>query len=112
MRKLAITLVVVLLFTCCAFAETQVSGNRLKLTFSGNMANCSIHAEQAGVDIEVTMSIWNGTTKLREWTKSGTGSVTKSGTHSCVSGVTYELQGSYTINGVEYDFTPITKTCP
>ncbi len=112
MRKIAMVLIVVFLFTGCAFAATQVAGSSLKLRFSGTTANCSIHAEQAGAAIEVTMSLWNGTTKLKEWTKSGTGSVTKSGTHSCVSGVTYELQGSYTINGVEYDLTPITKTCP
>ncbi len=111
MRIISIILAIVLLFSVVAFAATE-STAALRLSFSGTTASCKASASQEGSSIEVTMELWQGTTKLKEWTKSGTDSVSKTGTHACVSGMTYELRGTYTIDGVTYDYTPKTKTCP
>ena len=111
MRAIALALSVILLFSVVAFAATTNNAS-MNMSFSGTTATRRATAAAPGATIEITMELWQGTTKLKEWTKSGTDSVTKTGTHACVSGMTYDLYGTYTIDGVTYDYTSKTKTCP
>lgn len=111
-RIVSVFLAILLLGTSLSFAATQAVKKSLALTFSGSKANCEMTVEKDGAYITAKMELWQGTTKLHEWTDAGSDSVTISGNHNCVSGSSYELRGSGTINGVSFNITPVMRTCP
>ena len=113
MRKVSVILLtIILLSTSLSFAATQALKKSLALTFSGTTANCEMNVEKDGASITAKMELWQGTTKLHEWSGAGSDSVTLSGNHNCVSGISYELRGSGKVNGVSFNITPVTRICP
>lgn len=111
MKKVCIILVVILLFSTCVHAATN-SVASTSLDFSGTTATCTTTVNQLGASIDITMSLYRGTSLVKTWTKSGANKVTLSKTRSCISGQTYTLEADVTVNGVSVNVTPITKTCP
>ena len=61
--------------------------------------------------IEVTLELKNGTKLVDSWSDSGTNYVMLSGSHKVVSGQTYTLVASGTINGRTFN-TSVSGTCP
>ena len=110
-RILAFSIVFILLFSVVVFAATTAVGTP-SLTFSGTTANCEITVTQSGKPITVVLELYQGSTLVDSWTKSGTGRVKVSGSTSVSGGVTYRLEAHGTINGVSFTASPVTKTCP
>lgn len=110
-RKLCIMLVIIMLFTTCAYAAAMARTS-MDLTFSGTTANCHILVKEAGSSIDVTMKLYKGSTLVKSWSKSATGRVELSKTWTCISGQSYTLDADVTVNGSPVTVMPITETCP
>lgn len=82
------------------------------LTFNGTTANCSIAVTSLGHSITVVLELWDEDGKVDSWTKSGTNYVRIEETCTVVSGETYTLKASGTINNVAFDREMVTNTCP
>lgn len=112
-RIVVIALVFVFVMgTVCAFAMPMVSQKSLSLSFTGSTANCSMIVQDTGKNIDATMELWQGSTKLITWNDSKKSLVNINETYGVTSGVSYTLKGYGTINGVSFNMTPVTKTCP
>ena len=110
-RVIAFIIAFVFLFSTVAFAATIAVG-KPSLTFSGTTANCSITVTQSGEPISVTLELYQGSTLIDSWSKSGSSRVKVSGSATVSSGLSYRLEAHGTINGVPFTATPVTKTCP
>lgn len=114
-RLLAILLILCMLGSMMSIgAAARFDTSRIRLSFSGNTANCShtYVAENANTTISITLILWDGTTLVGSWSNSGTGYVSVSGTAAVTSGVTYRLAAYIVVNG---DITPTVEkwgTCP
>lgn len=82
------------------------------LSFSGTTANCKVVVSASGKYIRATLQLWHGSTFVKSWSGSGTSRLVITGTCSVVSGQSYTLRVSGTIDGVAFTGTSITKTCP
>ena len=112
-RFITISLVIVLLISLCASVyavESRTQQVFPSLSFSGTTANCSVSV-YGDSKIEVTLELKNGTKLVDSWSDSGTNYVMLSGSHKVVSGQTYTLIASGTINGRTFN-TSTTGTCP
>ncbi|MBQ3930756.1 MAG: hypothetical protein II725_00580 [Firmicutes bacterium] len=78
------------------------------LSISGNQATCSVTVRAPGKTIDATLELWQGSTLVASWSDCRTGIVVLSETVTVVSGLTYTLTVSGTINGVA--FTPQSVT--
>jgi type 1 fimbria pilin len=110
-RTIAILVLLVLLCSASAYAATTAVG-KPSLSFSGTTASCSITVTQSGKPIDVTLELYQGSTLVDSWSKSGTSRVKVSGSASVTSGLSYRLEAYGTINGVPFTATPVTRTCP
>ncbi len=98
--------------TISAFAMPMISRKVLNLNYSGTTALCKFSVTDTGKSIDATMELWQGNTKLATWNDSDTTQVILDETYGVTSGVSYTLKGYGTINGVSFNMTPVTKTCP
>lgn len=112
MKKRVLALIVVLAFALgiTAFAAEQATIIDPDLYFSGNTAHCSVTVTDAGSDINATVELYYGNTKLRTWTGSGNGVVYVGGTHTVVKGNTYLLITYGDVDGVPF-YETVTGTC-
>ena len=110
-RTVAILLLLVLLCNASAYAATAAV-SKPSLSFSGTTANCSITVTQSGKPIDVTLELYQGSTLVDSWSKSGSNRVKVSGSTSVTSGLSYRLEAYGTIDGVPFTATPVMKTCP
>lgn len=123
-KTISLALVLVLLFATIPFAyaddpttpaddpivsEIIASGS---LTFSGTTANCSGSVTDGGKWISATMTLSHNGSTVASWSKSGRSNVTLVGSCPVVSGWTYTLVISGTVDGVAFSTTPYTATCP
>ena len=111
-RSLCLGLVIVLLFTSIAFAASNAYSITPSLSFTGTIANCQVVISAPGKDIDVTMELYNGSTRVGYWHKTATSYVNLNKTKPVSSGNTYTLEISGTIDGEDIDGVPVTKTCP
>lgn len=113
MRKIiSVALVIVLLFSSSAFAMNKAPRTSYFLSFSANTANCSASIIEKGKNISATMNLYESGSLVDTWSRSGSSSVTLSGSHTAKSGKTYKLVVNYTINGGSTQTVTTTKTCP
>lgn len=100
---------------CASAAETQIEPRLLQvhsgLTFSGTTAHCEAMITSASDDIEATMTLKQGNRVVDSWSGSGIGLVFLDGDCYVTKGVTYTLIVVGTRNGVDFEATPITRTC-
>lgn len=82
------------------------------LTFSGRTASCVCNVSDAGKTLQVTMELWEGSSLVDSWYKSGTSKVMMSETCTVTRGHSYTLKVRVMINGVSYGPYAITKQCP
>ena len=111
-RVIAVTLVIVLILTTFAFADSNGINNKPRLNFNGTTASCYVKLYYPNKSIDATLKLYKGNTLIASWHKTGNTSVTISGTHSVVSGNTYTLKVTGTAGGNTINITPVTKTCP
>ena len=112
-RFITISLVIVLLISLCTSVyavESRTQQVFPSLSFSGTTANCSVSV-YGDSKIEVTLELKNGTKLVDSWSDSETNYVMLSGSHKVVSGQTYTLVASGTINGRAFN-TSVSGTCP
>lgn len=95
-------------------AEPRARNPVLSLYFTGTTAHCSVVCTGIGSDdvIEATLTLYQGTSYVDSWSKSGTGRVSVSGESEAKSGKSYELVLDYSINGESQSSISTTKTCP
>lgn len=115
MKKRFITVVLVIaLFAmlCVNASATTVRVQQVlpQLSFSGTTANCSVTV-YGDNDISVELVLKNGSTVVDSWSGSGRIRVFLSGSHKVVSGKTYTLVATGTINGQAFEAST-SGTCP
>lgn len=113
MKKIVVlTLVLTMLFTTSTFAVSRAATVSTKISFSGNTTNCRSTIFENSKSIKATMKLYEGSTLVSTWSKSGTSTVILTGSHAAKSGKTYKLVVNYTINGGSTQTVSTTKTCP
>lgn len=111
-KTIAVVMIIVLMLTTFVYAETESVNNTLRLNFDGASASCYIKLYYPGKSIDATLKLYKGNTLKASWHKTGTTTITISGTHGVVSGSTYTLKVTGTAGGSALSVTPVTKTCP
>lgn len=110
-RLISLLFVFAVVMSLAANAALQATQVRPTLTFSGTTANCKAVISGVGT-IDATMELWYGSTLIDSWSDSDSTCLTLTGLHSVVSGRTYTLTVSGTVNGVAFTGTPVSRTCP
>ena len=115
-RKLFVVvlmLVLVLSLTLTAHAASTAYVANPSLTFNGTTAHCSVacKGDRATDSISATLTLYQGSTVIDSWSNSGTFYVPVSGNCGVVSGVTYRLKLSWSVNGVSQSDVEVTNTC-
>ena len=107
-----ILLVLMLSFTAHAASMAYVANP--SLSFSGTTAYCAVvcRGDKTTDTISATLTLYQGNTQIDSWSNSGTFRVPVSGNCSVVSGVTYRLKLSWSVNGVSQPDVEVYDTCP
>lgn len=114
-RVLALTILLILAFTMSAQAiELRAISAKPRLTFDGTTALCSATCKGAGSSdkIDVTLTLYQGSTYVDSWNNSGTGRVYLSKECQVKSGKEYKLELVYSVNGTEMPSVCVTNRCP
>lgn len=114
MKKRILTIAFALCLILCTTANAveQRASYIPTLTFNGTTANCSVVVASLGHGITVVLELWDEDGLVESWTKSGTNYVKIEETSAVISGETYTLYASGTINNVAFDREMVTRTCP
>lgn len=112
-RYLVIGCILALLLTTSAYAISPRTYALPSLYFSGTTANCSVEvvADYSTDKINVVMALWNGSTCIDSWEKSGFGYVELSKEATVTRGKTYELTVDLTVNSKVYPTASISRKC-
>lgn len=114
-KIICMALIFVLVFTAFAFADSnEEKGVKAssKLTFSSGSAICKTEITYAGQTIKATMKLYKGSVLIGTWSDQATGSLNMTGSRTAVSGQTYTLTVTASVNGSPISVPPITKTAP
>lgn len=116
MRKvlniLVMVLVVSLLLGTVAYAaEARMARVTLNLSFTGTTANCNCTVADLNKAIDVTLELYDGSTRVGYWTSNGTGYVSLSKSCGVTKGNTCTLTVSGKINGVPFSEESVSKVC-
>lgn len=111
---LAIAAVAIVLTISAQALEPRAISAVPILSFRGTTACCSVicRGMSDSDKINVTLTLYQGKTPLNSWSGSGTGRVDVSGEHEAISGNSYELVVSYSVNGKLQPSASTTNTCP
>lgn len=120
MRKRISSVLVPFLLVCILSSQTiqaaeQRASYRLpSLSFQGTTATCSVvcRGNSKTDELDVTLTLYQGRSYVDSWSDSGKGSVILSKECQVVSGKTYRLEVSCSINGEEKPVESVTATCP
>ncbi len=112
-RIVALVVVGIMLFSVMAFAmqEDEIESRSVgkpSMTTAGSTVYCAARVSFFGKSIDATMELYRGTTLVAWWTKSGTGIVSFDEPAPFISGMSYTLTVSGTVDGVA--FTPQSTT--
>ena len=115
-RICALTAIFLMLLSISVNAvETRAKKPTYTLTFDGTTAICAvdISGETLSSKISATVRLWDGSTRLKTWTDSGTGALSFSETHSkdIKSGKSYKMTVDYTIAGKSYPQLSTSAVC-
>lgn len=111
---LAIAAITIMLTISAQALEPRTISAIPSLSFSGTTAYCSVICKgmSASDKIDVTLTLYQGKTALNSWSGSGTGRVDVYGEHEAISGKSYELVASYSVDGKLQPSVSTTNTCP
>lgn len=115
MKKRILPLVLLFVFVLANTAqavEPRATNAAPYLTFNGTTANCVALCSSNGDDIDVTMTLYQGTTYVASWSATGTSQVYLSKTCTVNSNTSYKLVLSYSINGQAQPSITIYNTSP
>lgn len=115
MRKITAALLAVLLLTFAApvtaYAQRQDVLYNRTLTFDGTTAHCGARVVSGSDEMNITLELWRGNTRIAFWAKTGTGIVTFSETWPVAKGQTYTLKAHGTIGGEPFTGADLSATC-
>lgn len=116
MKKWMLGLIAGLLLTVAlpisaSAVEARALTPNVTLRFEGTKAYCSAVVLDGVRDLDITMTLWHGSTKVGSWSGSGDGYVVLNGTCQVVKGQTYTLIVTGTSNGVSFSSTPFSRVC-
>lgn len=115
MRKIAFFLAIALLVSIPLSVHAAESRTVFipRLSFSGTTANCSVDVDGDTIYdyIVVTMKLFQGNNLLKQWSASGSRSVSMSESYKVTKGVSYTLTIEVMINGTSRPSSSVTKTC-
>ena len=111
---LPLLLVCVMAAQTARAAEPRALEGSVNLAFDGTTAVCSAtcYGKQPSDKLEVTLTLYQGSTYIDSWSGSGKWRVALSGECEVKPGKTYRLELTYSINGEEMPATSTTNTCP
>lgn len=113
-RIVSVLLVVAILSAMAATAAAAESRNAVctpTLSFDGTTANCSLTITALGKTIAATMELWQGSTRVAQWSFSGTSRLIVSETKTVTKGKTYTLKVSGTIESEAIPAVQVSGTC-
>ncbi len=114
-RIILLVLILLLAFASVAFAAAPATAGinaiiEPNMVVTGTTVKCTGQVKQIGASIDATLELWQGSTLIASWNKTGTTIVTFSETETIVHGLTYTLTLSGTVNGVAFTPRSITRT--
>lgn len=119
MRKRILAVLMPVLLVCLLTAQAVCAADLRasvspSLTFDGTTAVCTVtcRGNSTSDQLEATLTLYQGSTYVDSWSGSGKGRLSISGECAARSGKTYQLELTYSINGVEKPSVSVTKTCP
>jgi spore coat protein U-like protein len=109
-----IILVVLALSISVQAVAPRIVSARPGLSFNGTTAFCSVicRGDSDNDTIDVTLTLYQGSTYVDSWSDSGKGRVALSGTCEAVSGKNYKLVVDYSVNGESKPSVYTTRQCP
>ena len=114
-RIVALSMIVMILLSISAQATVKTQIVSPLLQFDGKTANCyvEVSADRSTDKIDITASLWRGSTCLATWTESGYEYVFLSESKDVsIRGVTYTLKADVTINGKALPQLETSANCP
>lgn len=109
-----IALIVLALSMNAQAAELRTVSAKPMLSFNGTTAFCSVicRGDSSDDTIDVTLTLYQGSTYVDSWSDSGSGQVKLSGSCKAVSGKSYKLVVDYSVNGESRPSSYTTQRCP
>ena len=114
-RLVSIAVLCVMLVTLTVHAmEPRADGGNVSLTFNGTTAICTATCtgRRADDEVDVTLTLYQGSTVVDSWSKSGTYRVQMNEDCNVSRGRAYTLELVWTLNGQGQTSETVTKTCP
>lgn len=114
-RIVALAMVVVVLLSVSVQATTKATTAMPVLMFDGKTAICCVEvsADHSTDKIDITASLWRGSTCLATWTESGYEYVCLNASKDVsIRGVTYTLKADVTVNGKALPQFETSAKCP
>lgn len=116
MKKWMLGLIAGLLLTAAlpisaGAVEARALTPNVILDFKDTTAYCTAVVLDGTKNLNVTMTLWHGNTRVGSWSGSGNGRVSLRGTCQVVKGQTYTLIVTGTSNGVPFSSTPFSRVC-
>lgn len=99
------------LVATAAAAASRTADCTPTLSFNGTTAKCSVSITAIGKPIAATLELWQGSTRVAQWSDSAASRLIISEECKVTKGKTYTLKVNGTINGVSFTGTPVTGTC-
>ena len=114
-RVIPTFLVLALMFGSVVFAGSEMKGQVRavgvpEFSTNANTVTCKARVSFLGKSIDATLELYQGSTLVAWWTKTGTSSVSFSEPAPFISGLSYTLTISGTANGVAFTPASVTKT--
>lgn len=114
-RVISLALLVLMLLSVTVQATTKATFATPVLTFDGKTALCCVEvsADRTTDKIDITASLWRGSTCLATWTESGYEYVCLNESKDVsIRGVTYTLKADVTVNGKALPQFETSAKCP
>lgn len=117
MKKSVLSLALMVTLVCFsvgAVAKLYTAHGSVSLSFDGSKAVCAAWytADNTSDALDVTLSLYRGSTLVKSWRRTGIGTVSVSERCGVQSGKTYTLTMQYSVNGVPQPDLSTTKTSP
>ena len=113
MKKVLMTILMIftMVISTAANAATRATLVTPSLNFTGTTAYCRVSITEIGKNIDANLELWNGETLVGSWSGTAASYLVITGNRSVISGQTYTLEVTGTMDGISFTGVPVTKTC-